>query len=383
MKTDATREKRWRTIASSIKRAIQRGDLTSGSRIASQIDIAEQWNVSPMTAHRALTDLQREGWVVRRPKIGTVVADRSARPLMKIGLVFTTLSDEPQSGYLGGIENSLREGYQLLPFHTNSRPEIEAACLERAGAECDAIICYASGDPANTPMINKLAENIPIVFVDRLPEGANADIIATDNQSSITQGLRHVYTLGHRRIAYLMEDNLQISAVRERRAGYVEFMIDKGLDASRWLRTLDPIVPRDTYYQRVETIVVEMLSESEPVTAIACQQAVTMAAVLESCTRLGVSAPEELAILGFNDHSVGHQPLARNAHRIVQRSAEMGHMAAQRIEHRLINPGIPPQQTRVMADFFPAQPYVPTPAAAEFIAKNRLKQTNSDILGPA
>lgn len=364
------REKRWRSIASSIKTAIQRGDLESGARIASETEMATQWNVSPMTVHRALTDLQREGWVVRRPKVGTIVADRSSHPLTRVALIFNTLSDPPQSDYLTGIEDTLGESYQLLPFRAHRSQEAEL--LERLASECDGIICYPSSDPASTPTINKVSEDIPIVLVDRLPEGANVDIVATDNQASIIQGLTHLYREGHRNIAYLMEDATYVSAVRERRDGYIKFMTDSGADPKRWLHVL-PMqgFTREIYYERIETLLAQMLNDPEPITAVACQQAVTMGAVLEAAVRLGLSLPEELAVLGFNDHSVGHQPLARNAYRLVQRSVEMGHMAAKRLQVRLTNPEIPPQQTRVMADFFPAQPYEPTPAAAAFMAAHR------------
>jgi len=364
------REKRWHSIASSVKVAIRRGELSSGMRIPSETEMAAQWNVSPMTVHRALTDLQREGWVVRRPKVGTVVADREMRPLTRIGLVFPTLSDQPQSDYLAGIEDTLREGYQLLPFRTGGRGVVEASVLERAETECDAVICYATSDPANTPLINRLAEEIPVLFVDRLPDGVAADVVATDNQGSIIQGLRHLYAEGHRRIAYFMEDSPHVSAVRERRAGYAQFMTESGAaDPLRWLRVLPTGIPQEVYYRRVETLLIELLTEDEPITAVACQQALTMTAVLEACVRLGIKPPSELGVLGFNDHSAGHQALARDCHRLVQRSVEMGHMAAKRIEHRLSTPGIPAQQTRVMADFFPAKIYQPSPAVVAFLER--------------
>ena len=190
--------------------------------------MAVQWNVSPMTVHRALTELQREGWVVRRPKAGTLVADRAAHPLTRVGLIFPTLSESPQSDCISGIEDTLSEGYQLLSFRKNHKPSVEALILERAHGECDTVIIYASIDPANTTMINKLAAHIPMVLVDRLPEGVNADIISTDNLGSILQGLQFLHARGYRRVAYFMEDSLHISAVRERRGGYLQFMAEIG-----------------------------------------------------------------------------------------------------------------------------------------------------------
>ena len=141
-------ENRWTAIAGSIKGAIRRGELYAGARIASETELAAQWNVSPMTVHRALTELQREGWVVRRRKSGTVVADRSVHPTTKVALIIGNPSELPQGAYATGIEESLGEGLRLLPFSTDSSAVREARCLERAAAECGAIICCPTGAPA-------------------------------------------------------------------------------------------------------------------------------------------------------------------------------------------------------------------------------------------
>ena len=100
-----------------------------------------------------------------------------------------------------------------------------------------------------------------------------------------------------------------------------------------------------------------------------------MGSVLEACVRLGIEANTDIAVLGFNDHSSGHQPLARSSYRLVQRSVEMGNMAAKRLVHRISNPEMLPQRICVMADCFPAEAYCPTAKAEEFRA---LPQKSND-----
>ena len=364
-------EKRWLTISSSIKGAIRRGELHSGARIASESEMAAQWNVSPMTVHRALTELQREGWVIRRPKFGTVVADRSVQPATKIALTYSSHSHTPQGAYAAGIEEGLADSGQLLPLSTHNSAVEEAKCLERAAAECSGIICYPTGAQENTALLKRVAASKPLVFIDCIPEGINADVVMTDNFGSMLMGLQHLDALGHARIAYFMESPHLVSSVRERYGAYKEFMKrEKGVtDPDRWVRQFPGIMERDQYFARVEAVLIELLSEPEPVTAVVCQQDATMAAVLEAVVRLGLSVPDDLTVLSFSDVPPRVQPLARSVHRLVQRPEEIGNMAAKRILFRLNHPEVKPQATRLMADLYPATGYPLSDAARKFRAE--------------
>lgn len=330
--------------------------------------MAAQWNVSPMTVHRALTELQREGWVVRRRKIGTVVADRAALPVTKVALIFSSHAHLPGAAYAAGIEESLGEGLQLLPLSTSNLASEEAKCLERAAAECSAIICYPTGAPENTPLLRRIAAEKPLIFVDCMPDGIEADVVMTDNTGSMLMGMQHLRSLGHTRIAYFMEYPHMVSSERERYDGYRQFMKqDIGVaDPERWVRRISKAMSWKQYYDRVESMMAELLSEDDPITAIACQQDATMSAVLEACVHLGVSLPDELAVLSFNDMQAKLQPLAHSVHRLVQRPVEMGNMVSKRIQLRLNSAGVAPQQMRLMTDLYPALPYTPTDAAKQF-----------------
>jgi AcrR family transcriptional regulator len=62
-------------ILASIRRRIATGELKPGDRVPSTRQITRRWGVAMATATRVLTTLQREGLVVARPGIGTVVAN--------------------------------------------------------------------------------------------------------------------------------------------------------------------------------------------------------------------------------------------------------------------------------------------------------------------
>ena len=72
----------------------------------------------------------------------------------------------------------------------------------QAAAECAGIICYPMGAPENTTLLKTVAAAKPLLFIDCMPEGVEADVVMTDNFGSIQMGLHHLRNQGHHRIAY-------------------------------------------------------------------------------------------------------------------------------------------------------------------------------------
>ena len=367
-------EKRWVSIASSVKSAIQSGELKAGARIASDIEMASQWRVSPVTVQRAMSELHREGWVIRRRKFGTVVADLSERSLTKIALVFPHMSEKPQSTYLRGIEDSLADKYHLVPLDSRSNPKDEAKCLEQAARDCQAVICYPGGSPENTALLNKIAARLPLVLVDRCADGVEADTVTTDNYGSMLLGLKHLYMRGHRRIGYILGDHDNVSSVRDRCQAYRQFMeFEIGLsDPERWERKYPTVYTGwEPYAKWSEEVLAEMLNGPEPPTAIVCPQDADIFAVIDACVHLNIRISQDLSLLSFYDTGV-NLPMSRYIDRLVQRPIEMGHLAAHRIEQGLrSSTRLPPQKMTLMCDLFAAETHVPGPHATAFLNRRQ------------
>ncbi|MEU7040978.1 TetR/AcrR family transcriptional regulator C-terminal domain-containing protein [Streptomyces varsoviensis] len=66
-------------IVAELRRRIAEGELAPGERVPSTRRIAQEWNVAPATATKALTALRQEGLVEPRARVGTVVAAPAGR----------------------------------------------------------------------------------------------------------------------------------------------------------------------------------------------------------------------------------------------------------------------------------------------------------------
>jgi GntR family transcriptional regulator of arabinose operon len=351
----STTQTRWNLIASSIRAAVESGELLPQTRLPSETAMAAQWGVSPMTVHRAMQELQREGVVLRRRGAGTVVAERKISALRRVGLVFTSLVDSPQSTYVRGIQQSLGDKFQVLTFDAHENIRRETTLLEHIAEEADALICYPSCAAENTPLLKEIISQMPVVLVDRHPKDVVADTIMTDNKTSVMSGLEFLASRGHQHIACFMEDVSYISSVAERLEGYSEFMQKhNAANASRWVYQIPRALSHAAYCAYAEEQVVKMLSDSIAVTAVFCQHDRLTAAVLEAFVYHGIAVPDQIEIVGINDIDPNLVPLSRSIHRLVQRTSELGSMAARRLEIRMENPELPPQIVKLQTDLMPA-----------------------------
>jgi GntR family histidine utilization transcriptional repressor len=66
-------------IIEDIRRNILNGDWQPGHQLPKETDLADSYGVSRMTMNKVMTQLSREGYVVRRKRSGTVVAQRRAQ----------------------------------------------------------------------------------------------------------------------------------------------------------------------------------------------------------------------------------------------------------------------------------------------------------------
>ncbi len=66
---------RYAAIKQSISDAVRDGLLKPGDRVPSEAELVEQFDVSRMTANRALRELQASGIVVRRAGVGSFIAE--------------------------------------------------------------------------------------------------------------------------------------------------------------------------------------------------------------------------------------------------------------------------------------------------------------------
>ncbi len=349
---------RWKKIANAIHTDIKEGRLKSGDALPSETDLAAQWNVSRVTAHRAMHELHQQGIVVRRRRFGTVVAAPETRRTGHIAVFFNGPRDFLEQEYLSGIRTGLPDEYDLLVCYLRNDPEREVLYLERMRQAADGIICMPTCAPHNTTLYQRLlAAGTPLVCIDRVPENLRVDAFISANYEAALTGMRFLTARGHRRVAHFTEDRMFLSSIRERYEAYHQVMIEAGnSDARIWLRTFPLDKPdRPLFEQMVQDALFALRNRPDPPTAVFCLNDYLLCAVIQACYEQNISIPDDLEILSFNDCPPFVPYVPKNIHRIVQRAYEMGQSAAERLCQRLRGEEVTPEIVRVDPLFYPME----------------------------
>lgn len=349
---------KWKEIAESILADVQDGRLRPGDRLPSDEVLAKRWSVSRMTAHRAMQELQRLGVIVRKRRSGTEVVSSRGKRAGFIAIVFPHQNDLLEINYLRGIRSALPDDVHLISCDTLGDPNREAYYLKKMLQEASGIICFPTGAPQNTHLYQRLLEEgVPVVCVDRVPDGVTIDGVVTDNYASSLQALRAVAQMGHRYMAHFTQHDLWVSAVRERYQAFVDMCGELGHeDTHRWIRQF-PIafgVNRGHLIQLAKDALYTLTHLRPSITAVFCVNDYHLMATLEASAQLGIQVPEQLQILSFNDCLPLLPSMARSVHRIVQDATTIGRLAAERLLRRLRGEVIKPEVIRVPDQFYPA-----------------------------
>jgi LacI family transcriptional regulator len=162
---------------------------------------------------------------------------------------------------------------------------------------------------------------VALVFVDRPPSFIDADCVLSDNAGGAFAATAHLIGAGHRRIAFL-GDQERIFTATERLRGYREALADHGV-------AYDPALVRMELHdsEAASAAAGELLGAADPPTAIfSAQNLITIGSV----HRLrALDLHHTVALVGFDDLTLadavepGLTVVAQDAHQLGRLTAEL------------------------------------------------------------
>lgn len=129
----------WQSVRAEALRRIRAGDWPPGGRIPDEADLAREFDCARATVNRALRDLAEAGWLERRRKGGTRVAETPVRrAVLEIPIIRQDIEGRGAA-----------HGYRLLSDSTGPLPEAVAQALDLApGAQWRRISALHLADDA-------------------------------------------------------------------------------------------------------------------------------------------------------------------------------------------------------------------------------------------
>jgi DNA-binding LacI/PurR family transcriptional regulator len=184
-----------------------------------------------------------------------------------------------------------RHGYHLvLGAMTSTRDEYKAV-EELLSYHCEALILL--GPDLDADQLNRIAKRVPVVEVGRFVEGANIDVVRTDDDSGVAQVVEYLVELGHRKILHI--DGGHMPSAKDRRWGYERAMRKHGLDEH--IR----IIGGDYTEESGALAATEILSDANRPTAVVAGNDRCALGLLDSLRQGGLRVPEDISVVGYDD----------------------------------------------------------------------------------
>lgn len=184
-----------------------------------------------------------------------------------------------------------RHGYHLvLGAMTSTRDEYQAV-EELLGYHCEALILL--GPDLDAEQLNRIAQRVPVVEIARFVDGANVDVIRTDDESGVAQVVEYLVELGHRKILHV--DGGRMPSAKDRRSGYETAMRKHGLEEH--IR----VIGGDYTEESGALAAAEILAEDDRPTAVVAGNDRCALGLLDSLRQAGLDVPADISVVGYDD----------------------------------------------------------------------------------
>lgn len=343
-----------------LRERIIRGEYAVDEQLPTEVELAEQFEVSRITSKRALIELEREGLIYRRRGSGSYVKKREegrrqpeesagAATSKIISMIVPYVASNNALGYVPGVSDYLESKGYYLTIHNSDWSSVQERELLRSLPKrgTAGIILYPVSTQQNLDIVHALSLNdYPIVTIDQYYSMLTAGSVVSDNFEGGYMAATELIELGHTRIAFLSTINIQYrSTVRDRFFGYCKALRDNDIPADIDLVFSDLTqeaegspMNRRAFYKSL----LQQMQELE-VTAIQAEHDLVALDVIKAAIDLGIDIPGQLSVVGFDNN----QEVALHADipitTIEQDYEEIGRRAAMMIMDRLA-PGTRPQE---------------------------------------
>lgn len=335
----------YQTILDELRSKIRNGTLQPNQALPTELELADMYKVSRITSKRAMEELEREGLILRKRGVGSVVAPLSDRMEPSIGLMIAMIFPfKSVEGwvleYVRGASDFLETRRSFLSIRcSGERPEHEV--LGQVVQEpVDGIIYYPDTTVEEEELLaTMLYSGLPIVSIDKYYDGLEISSVSSDNQGGMREIVQHLVDLGHRKIGFFsIEPLARVTSVRDRYLSYCRTLLDNRIPL------LDEQVVCFTYEEHRNSIDIDHLELVEEklkkllkagVTAIVAENDLTALFIYVAARNLGKNIPGDFSLTGFDDLSLLRQ-FSISMTTVRQDSYGIGFKAAEMLYDRII-----------------------------------------------
>jgi len=224
----------------------------------------------------------------------TLVSGRSRM----LGLIISDITNPFFPELVKSFEDhAVQRGQEVLIGNTDYNPKRMALCIRRmVERKVDGVaIMTSETDPKLLADLTR--RNIPMVLMDTGKTGPHSANIAIDYAQGIHEALQHLFSLNHRRIAFI-SGPLNLQSARRRLDAFVSGMNARGIEVA------PELIEKGDH--RIEGGIAAMrnfLRLRERPTAVITSNDITAIGALGTLHDSGLEVPRDISLIGFDDIS--------------------------------------------------------------------------------
>jgi LacI family transcriptional regulator len=270
-------------------------------------DVARAAGVSTATAARALGGYGHSSPAARRKvaesadRLGyrpnAVARALVSRATTTVGLVVGDIENPFFAAAARGLADAMdAHGYTVLLANADEDADRERRAVEALRArQVDGMVVVPAPGASPGHLADLVAAGIPLVLLDRVVAGVEADSVLVRNTAGAADAVAHLTGLGHRRIG-VVSDPPEITSSAERIAGYRRALRAAGIEPDPSLVSIGGPTRADG-----EAAARRLLDRPDRPTAVFTANNFMTVGTLRAARALGLRIPDDLALVGFDD----------------------------------------------------------------------------------
>lgn len=293
---------------------IKNKEVLPGDKLPTELELMEKFNVSRITAKRALEELKNKGLIYRKKGQGSFLnnsyLNEKSNPQKIVSMI---IPHETSTGrfidYIRGAADYLYSiGYFLSVNCTDGDEAKERDFLiNMSKMGVSGIIYYPTNGMKNFDIISVLYMNkFPIVLLDKYFSSLPLSYSVSDNFQGGYKACMHLIELGHRNIAYMSSINIdKTSSVRDRFLGYCKALKESNIDIKvefilgEFLNSLPYKSSEDEKSKYIAKLLEKLLDND--ITAIIAENDYVAVDIMKAIELMNISIPNDISLIGFDN----------------------------------------------------------------------------------
>lgn len=283
-------------IYDDLKKQILRRVIAPNNAVPSEKALTIKYNVSRITAKRALNELAKEGLIYRIQGRGSFVKEHGNLTNRQLLLVLPFSGNKDLGNYVAGIQEVLKDTTWKLLSITNE--EFFKLSIDQLKQNYAGAIYYPQNLHEDIPRLLKIyLAKFPLVLLDQTIAHSIIPSVISDNVGGGFLATKHLIQTGHKKIAFYGNTDFMMDftgSTADRFAGYIKAL------RKYQVKYFDPISLYLKLKQTEDNDLTEFLHQNK-IDAILAENDVTAFRLLNLLQKHNVSIPKQVALMGFDN----------------------------------------------------------------------------------